>query len=1089
MKKKPSSPSAFFNPRALIILVLCSAAACSLVNGTSLAILRRQTPEKVSQRTLTFDERVSYQRAIEEVYWRHRIWPKERPDRKPSLDALVSQAQIEKKVSDYLRNSQALEDYWQRPITAEQLQAEMDRMATHTRQPEVLRELFEALGNDPFVIGECLARPALAERLVTNWYAYDQRFHGGLRQRAEADLQAHCSVEQMKQMGGKYNEVEFAESEDGERKEHGHHDHVVRLGSHEWNETIQKLAATFVSHSVRPAVAHHQISAGTPTHSITPRTKYQALPLRQVSRLQEDETRYYGVAVLNNIDHHLKLATVSWLKEPFESWRIRSEIQVAAAIAAPNGNYLLPAIIEGSECVNDTWTATPGPPDARDGHTAVWTGSEMIIWGGPGLVNVLNTGGRYNPATDSWTPTNLTNAPDGRFAHTAVWTGNEMIVWGGYFWDDVFGEIDLNTGGRYNPVMDTWIPTSVVNAPSPRSRLTAVWSGSEMIIWGNAGDSSGGRYNPDSDSWTATSIVNAPMDRYGYTVVWSGNEMIIWGGYSSEVGDYLNTGGRYNPSTNSWTATGINNAPSARSGHTAVWTGAEMIVWGGASDVDTFNTGARYNPVSDTWASISTTNVPTARSGHTAVWTGSDMIIWCGFDNVIGYTNTGGRYNPGTDVWTATNTSNAPDGRTGHTAVWSGDEMIVWGGYFWDGIDHDFNTGGRYDPITDSWTPTGPANAPMARYRHIGIWTGAEMIVWGGRTRNFPFLNTGGKYDTITDNWTPTTTSNAPSARVYHTAVWTGSDMIVWGGLDDSFTYSNTGARYNPGTDGWIATSTANAPAGRWFHTAVWTGNRMVVWGGSYDDGSNTLYLNTGGMYNPSTDAWVPTSTTNVPIGRDEHIAVWTGDETIVWGGYFYDGNDHYLNTGGRFDPDTNTWATTSTTNAPSARSVPKAVWTGSEMITWGGYGDVGYMNTGGRFSPNTNNWTSTATVNAPSPRAGHGVVWTGTEMIVWGGVFFDGDSHFLNDGGKYDPTSNNWTDVSIIDAPSPRDLHAVVWTGNEMIVWGGLHFDSVGSGTGGRYCVQSGPTPTPSPTPTPCTGRCGPTPRPRPTPHVRPTR
>ena len=87
----------------------------------------------------------------------------------------MSQAQLENKVADYLRKSQALEDYWQRPITAEQLQAEMDRMAKHTKQPEVLRELFEALGNDPFVIAECLARPALSERLVTNFYAYDQR--------------------------------------------------------------------------------------------------------------------------------------------------------------------------------------------------------------------------------------------------------------------------------------------------------------------------------------------------------------------------------------------------------------------------------------------------------------------------------------------------------------------------------------------------------------------------------------------------------------------------------------------------------------------------------------------------------------------------------------------------------------------------------------------------------------------------------------------------------------------------------------------------------------------------------------------------
>src|SRR5205814_4223436 len=79
----------------------------------------------VSKRTLTFAERVAYQRAIEEAYWRHRIWPKERPGPKPSLDAVMSQAQLEKKVEDYLHDSQALADYWQLPITAEQLQAEM----------------------------------------------------------------------------------------------------------------------------------------------------------------------------------------------------------------------------------------------------------------------------------------------------------------------------------------------------------------------------------------------------------------------------------------------------------------------------------------------------------------------------------------------------------------------------------------------------------------------------------------------------------------------------------------------------------------------------------------------------------------------------------------------------------------------------------------------------------------------------------------------------------------------------------------------------------------------------------------------------
>jgi hypothetical protein len=132
-----------------------------------LAFLRSETSTNVSQRTLTFAERAAYQRAIEDVYWRHRIWPKENPNPKPTLDAVMSQAQLEKKVTDCLRKSKSLEYYWQRPITAEQLQAEMDRMAKHTKEPEVLRELFESLGNDPCVIAECLARPLLAERLFS----------------------------------------------------------------------------------------------------------------------------------------------------------------------------------------------------------------------------------------------------------------------------------------------------------------------------------------------------------------------------------------------------------------------------------------------------------------------------------------------------------------------------------------------------------------------------------------------------------------------------------------------------------------------------------------------------------------------------------------------------------------------------------------------------------------------------------------------------------------------------------------------------------------------------------------------------------
>ena len=223
--------------------------------------------------------------------------------------------------------------------------------------------------------------------------------------------------------------------------------------------------------------------------------------------------------------------------------------------------------------------------------------------------------------------------------------------------------------------------------------------------------------------------------------------------------------------------------PSPRGYHTAVWTGSEMIVWGGTDNVNAFNTGGRYNPSTDTWTATSTTSAPSARFCHTAVWTGSEMIVWGGADVQYSPLNTGGRYNPSTDSWTATSTTDAPDARYCHTAVWTGSEMIVWGGS--DG-DHHSNTGGRYNPSTDSWMAT--STHQRARWPtgpHTAVWTGTEMIVWGGGLLVIPvaYFDTGGRYNPGTDSWTATSTTGAPHARYCHTAVWTGSEMIVWGGI------------------------------------------------------------------------------------------------------------------------------------------------------------------------------------------------------------------------------------------------------------------------------------------------------------------
>jgi hypothetical protein len=372
-----------------------------------------KAPAKASRTTLTFAERVAYQRAIEEVYWRHRIWPKENRHPKPSLDAVMSRAQLEKRVKNYLRKSQLVADQRGSPITESELQAEMDRMAQHTKPPDVLRELFEALRSDPFVIAECLARPALAER-----FSADPTIAGG----------ASSAV-------GKASAADMAAS----------------------------------------------------------------------------------------VEKHISATTLD------------------------TGMYKLPEISLSTGCTDDTWTATTtvNAPDARFAHTAVWTGSEMVVWGGYGT-DYLNSGARYDPATDSWTSTSITNAPSARSVHSAVWTGSEMIIWGGYD-----GTNELNNGGRYNPVTDSWIDISTANAPMARDHHTAVWTGSEMIVWGGYGCgancilNSGGRYDPSTDTWVATSIVNAPSARWTHTALWTRGEMIIWGG--TDGINYVNTGGRYNP--------------------------------------------------------------------------------------------------------------------------------------------------------------------------------------------------------------------------------------------------------------------------------------------------------------------------------------------------------------------------------------------------------------------------------------------------------------------------------------------------------------------------------------------------------------
>lgn len=349
----------------------------------------------------------------------------------------------------------------------------------------------------------------------------------------------------------------------------------------------------------------------------------------------------------------------------------------------------------------------------------------------------------------------------------------------------------------------------------------------------------------------------------------------------------------------------------------------------------------------DAWRKLTNGNPPGPRNAHTAVWNGEEMIVWGGINT--SFLNTGGRYKPATDSWTACSVSGAPAGRIGHTAVWSGSQMLVWGGFYSSAGNVFYPNGGRYNAAVNTWSALSTTGAPVNRRFHTSVWTGSEMIVWGGEHNTSSSVGSGGRYNPATDTWAAVSAIGAPAGRKDHTAVWTGSEMIIWGGTVAGIPAGN-GARYNPTTNTWTAITTAGAPSPRATHTAVWTGSGMIVWGGTGPGAS----ASTGAIYAPATNSWTAVNQTGAPPAlRGGHQAVWTGSEMIVWGDLLISGG--VTTGGGRYSPSTNSWTAVTTTGAPEARYAASTIWTGNDMILFGGHRSAppsGYVNETFRYTP-----------------------------------------------------------------------------------------------------------------------------------------
>lgn len=595
--------------------------------------------------------------------------------------------------------------------------------------------------------------------------------------------------------------------------------------------------------------------------------------------------------------------------------------------------------------------SSTGQPGARYQHTAVWTGSYMVVWGGryasdlTVTTNAYNDGGRFNPRTNTWSPITTSGAPLARFVHSAVWTGQHMVIFGGmrswresdwkescvvyhrpwepghygtytYWQPKAAVTVEVwNDGAVYNPETNSW---SALPTPSPgiaaRHSASVAWTGRNMIVWGGyyrdnaasylrsygipAAGGSGGYYDasncggginsqgsypraymagypnlvwsdgrkiasissiPAAGTWIGTTTTTAPTARFGHTSLWTGNKMVVWGGRDGT--SYVNTGAIFDPVTNSWAATSTASAPSARAYHSAVWASGRMLIFGGEDSSGSLAGGYSYDLVANTWSSLSAVGAPGARKDHTAIWTGRSMLIFGGEISGVGLSS-GFAYNPATDSWSTLPTANAPTARSKHTAVWTGTHMIIWGGQ--DGpLYHD--TGSVYNAVTNSWTYMPFDVTPTQRANHTAVWTGTQMLIWGGK--HPVYISEGARYDLASNTWFNMNSAGAPEPRAYHNAVYANARMFIYGGHSDSAVYGS-GYWYNPATDTWSGQAVSpQAPTARSMATMVVTNmigssnsiyqatqqgsreyqpTRIIIWGGV---NASAQPLATGGIF------------------------------------------------------------------------------------------------------------------------------------------------------------------------------------------------------------------------------------------------
>lgn len=338
------------------------------------------------------------------------------------------------------------------------------------------------------------------------------------------------------------------------------------------------------------------------------------------------------------------------------------------------------------------------------------------------------------------------------------------------------------------------------------------------------------------------------LGRQRHSAVWTGAKMIVWGGYnsttSSTATDYQSDGAIYDLATDTWKL--LPTSPlSGRREHVAVWTGTSMIVWGGNSNGTYKTDGASYDPSTNTWTPIATAPI-TGRTLAAVAWSAAtgEMLVWggCGSSTCGTVYADGAAYKPSTNTWTKLPA--APIVARGDMAYGLiGGELVVTGGR--DGSADGFTDGARFDPVTRFWTKFPAPSTTVWSTRAGSGWfaTSDSLFQYGGRTstttsthQNGTLIYTPGVG--FTSFGSPSDTDYSPSAKRFIPTVWYGGGKLyAFSGMPVSNDVAAGGlVSYDPTTGVWSTESAPGALSARVYPSVVWTGREAIIWAGAPDD-------------------------------------------------------------------------------------------------------------------------------------------------------------------------------------------------------------------------------------------------------------